>query len=90
MAEAFFDQIRQQIHEIRNLIGPVNLKLAEMEHQITTSKAFLEEKTLILESKLMAVLFRLDNQEAKIAHIQTENEKLSERMEKFEHEKPKK
>ena len=80
----FFEQIRQQIHEIRNIVGPVNLKLADMEHQLTTTKTFLEEKTLSLESRLFAALIRLDNQDMRIADILAGQKKLSERMNRFE------
>jgi hypothetical protein len=79
-----FEQVRQQIHEIRNIIGPVNLKLADMEHQITTSKAYLEEKISRLESKLLTTLFRLDRQDLQIANILAGQEKMSERVKRLE------
>ncbi len=79
-----FEQVRQQIHEIRNIIGPVNLKLADMEHQITTSKAYLEEKNSRLESKLLTTLFRLDMQDLQIANILSGLEKMSERVKRLE------
>jgi acetolactate synthase small subunit len=72
-----FEQIRHQIHDLRNLIGPVNLKLADMEHQIITCRDYIEEKTGTLESKLLSALFRLDRQDIKIAE-------MSERMSRLE------
>jgi hypothetical protein len=83
-----FDQIRDQIHEIRNLVGPVNLKLANMEHQIVTSRAFLEERAMTLESKLLGALFRMDKQDLKIADLMASQEKLLERMNRFERQSP--
>ena len=83
-----FDQIRDQIHEIRNPVGPVNLKLANMEHQIVTSRAFLEERAMTLESKLLGALFRMDKQDLKIADLMASQEKLLERMNRFERQSP--
>ncbi|HTR40369.1 MAG TPA: hypothetical protein VMH87_01970 [Pseudomonadales bacterium] len=68
-----FDQIREQIHEIRNIVGPVDLKLANMEHQ-------LNEKTVNLESKLIGALFRLEKLESKISDIVAGQEKLTVRV----------
>ncbi|HTR40665.1 MAG TPA: hypothetical protein VMH87_03540 [Pseudomonadales bacterium] len=79
-----FEQVRQQIHEIRNIIGPVNLKLADMDHQIATSKAYLEEKVMTLESKLLATVFRLDKQDLKIAELLAGQQKMTERMKRLE------
>jgi hypothetical protein len=79
-----FEQVRQQIHEIRNIIGPVNLKLADMEHQIINSRAYFEEKTLALESKLLAAIFRLDKMDVQIADIAAGKENLVERVRRLE------
>lgn len=64
-----FEQIRQQIHEIRNIIGPVNLKLADVEHQIATYKASFDEKMMTLESKVLGNRFRLDKMDVIVADI---------------------
>jgi hypothetical protein len=79
-----FEQVRQQIHEIRNIIGPVNLKLADMDHQIATSKAYLEEKVLTLESKLLSAVFRIDRQDVQIAHILAGQEKMMEQVRRLD------
>lgn len=79
-----FEQIREQIHEIRNIIGPVHLKLADMEHRIVTSKAYLEERTLSIESKLLAAIFRLDKQDKAIADIVVGQQRMVERVKRLE------
>lgn len=47
-----FEQIREQIHEIRNFLGPLDLKLSSLDHQITKSRVSFEVKALELESKM--------------------------------------
>jgi hypothetical protein len=79
-----FELIREQIHEIRNIVGPVNLRLANMEHQITSSRIYLQEKTLALESKLLAAIFRLDKMDVEIAGLADGQEKLTEKVRRLE------
>jgi len=83
-----FEQIRQQIHEIRNIFGPMDLKLANMEHQIATSQAYLEEKNATLESRLLSALFRMDRQDAKIASLAAGQEQILEKMKRYERQIP--
>jgi hypothetical protein len=59
-----------------------------MEHQIVTSRAFLEERAMTLESKLLGALFRMDKQDLKIADLMASQEKLLERMNRFERQSP--
>jgi hypothetical protein len=68
MQEAF-QEIREQIHEIRNIVGPVHLKMADLEMRIVEMKHSWEESAFKLESKVIGALFRLDQQDAKIAAI---------------------
>lgn len=75
-----FEQIRAQIHEVRNIVGPVHLKLTAMEEQITKNRTYLEEKVLALESKLLSTLFRLDKQDARLAEILAWQQKLEKSM----------
>jgi hypothetical protein len=79
-----FDEVRKQIHEIRNLVSPVYLKMADLDMRIVEMKHVFEEKTLTLESKLLGVLFRLDKQDVKIADIRAAQEQLSERITRME------
>jgi hypothetical protein len=47
-----FDQISTQIHEIRNILGPLDLKLEGLDHQITKSRITFEMKVSEMESKI--------------------------------------
>ena len=76
-----FQEIREQIHDIRNLVGPFDLKLSALDHQITASRVFFEEKTAALESRMS---LRLDHQDVKIADILADQKQLSERMNRLE------
>ena len=79
-----FEDVRRQIHEIRNLIGPLNFKMAELEVRILETKHSCEEKTLTVESKLLGTLFRLDRHEARIADILAAQDKILERLKRLE------
>jgi chromosome segregation ATPase len=50
--ENHFEQIRQQIHEIRNFLGPLDLKLEGLDQQITKSRISFESRASELESKI--------------------------------------
>ena len=76
-----FDQIRDQIHDVRNIVGPVVLRLDDMQNQITGISASVEEKISVFESKLMVALFRINEQQAKIAE-------LTERVSRFDKHNP--
>ena len=47
-----FEQIREQIHEIRNFLGPLDVKLEGLDYQIKKSRATFELKTTELETKI--------------------------------------
>ena len=76
-----FEEIREQIHEIRNLIGPFDLKLSNLDHQITVSRVLFEERTAALETR---VSLKLGQQDVKIADILAGHEQLSERINRLE------
>ena len=57
-----FEEIRQQIHEIRNPVAPFDLRLANLDAKITASRALFEERTSALENRMMVNTFRLDEQ----------------------------
>lgn len=64
-----FQEIREQIHEIRNAIAPVDFKLANFEHDIKDCRIFFEQKAQALEARVFANTFRLEEQNNKIANI---------------------
>ena len=81
-----FEEIREQIHEIRNLVAPFDLRLANLDAQITASRALLEQRTAVLETRVMATSFRLDEQEGKIEAILDNYGLLSARVMRLETE----
>jgi hypothetical protein len=79
-----FENIREQLHEIRNLVQPVDLKLSNLEHQFTQTRILLEERTASFESKLLANTYRVNEHASQISDIVEQNYQLSERMKRIE------
>lgn len=66
-----FEQIREQIHEIRNFLGPLDVKLEGLDYQIKRSRATFEMKTLELETKIAAHSSEIALHSEQIRQIQT-------------------
>jgi chromosome segregation ATPase len=81
-----FEEIRQQIHEIRNLINPFDLRLAHLDAQIAASRTLFVEQTAALETRLTANTFRLNEHAGKIEDILENYDRLSERVQRLETE----
>jgi chromosome segregation ATPase len=81
-----FEEIRQQIHEIRNLINPFDLRLAHLDAQIAASRTLFVEQTTALETKLAANTFRINEHAGKIEDILENYDRLSERVLRLEKE----
>ncbi len=79
-----FENIREQLHEIRNLVGPVDLKLSNLEHQFAQTRILFEERTASFESKLLANAYRLNEQATQIHDVVEQTVLLSERMKRIE------
>jgi hypothetical protein len=47
-----FEQIREQIHEIRNFLGPLDIKLENLDQQVSKSRQSFETKAAELESRI--------------------------------------
>lgn len=62
-----FEQIREQIHDIRAFLGPVDLKLQSLDYQINANRMTFEAKILELESKTSLNALRIDEQTSKTA-----------------------
>jgi hypothetical protein len=65
-----FEQIRDQIHEIRNFLGPLDLKLEGLDYQITRSRLSFELKSLELENQLAQHSTQIDQHSEQIRQIQ--------------------
>jgi chromosome segregation ATPase len=68
-----FDEIHEQIHEIRNLMGPYEFKLDELEDKISTNQRSFEAKISGLESKI-------SEQAAEASKLTDRNTELLERI----------
>lgn len=79
-----FEQIRQQIHEIRNYLGPLDLKLENLDHQITVSRITFESKTTELDAKISVNSQRVAEQGIKIDLQADELARQSERIKRIE------
>jgi chromosome segregation ATPase len=79
-----FEEIREQIHEIRNLLGPIDLKLDNLDHKITASRITFESKVSDLEGKISVNSSRLSEHEVKISEHSDEIALQSERIRQIE------
>ena len=79
-----FEEIREQIHEIRNLLGPIDLKLDNLDHIITISRITFESKVSELNGKMAATSSRLSEHEVKISEHSDEIALQSERLRQIE------
>ena len=55
-----FEEIRRQIHDIRNFIAPFDLKLAALDDRISQICRSLEAQMRDFELKLLGTSFRVD------------------------------
>lgn len=53
---AEIQEIAQQLHELRNYLGPVEMLLMNMESQIKMNKADLDRKIAVLESRIEGII----------------------------------
>jgi chromosome segregation ATPase len=79
-----FEEIREEIHAIRNLLGPIDLKLDNLDHKITISRITFESKVSELNGKIAATSSRLSEHEVKISEYSDEIAEQSERLKRIE------
>jgi chromosome segregation ATPase len=79
-----FEEIREQIHAIRNLLGPIDLKLDNLDHKITASRTTFESKVSDLGSKIAANTSRISEHELKISEHSDEIAQQFERIRQIE------
>jgi hypothetical protein len=75
--ENTFEEIRREIHDIRNFLWPLDVKLAGLDHQIAEMRVFLDERFGGVESRLLVYKFKFEEQDVKMAAF-------SERLERVE------
>ena len=75
-----FEEIRQQIHDIRNIIAPFDLQMANLDHQIAAMRVSFESKMTGFETKLTANSSQLIEHALKISGLLGAITQLSERV----------
>jgi hypothetical protein len=66
-----FEQIREQIHEIRNFLGPLDIKLENLDYQVSKSRQSFETKAAELESRIAMNSSEIALHSEQIRQIQT-------------------
>jgi len=79
-----FTQICNQIHEIRNFLSPLDLKLVSLEQQVNDSRTAFNLKTTELETKINATAFRVEEHAARMDEYSSEMTNQSERIKRLE------
>jgi hypothetical protein len=57
-----FEEIRRQIHEIRNFLAPFDLKLSVLDERIAETRVFFEQKIGQTESATLANSLKIEEQ----------------------------
>lgn len=78
------DDIRQGIHEIRHLLGPIDVKLDHLEHKITADRVTSESKFSELEARIAVNALRISEQAVKCQEHSGQIANLFERMKQLE------
>ena len=79
-----FEEIREQIHEIRNMLGPIDIKLDSLDHKITAGRISFDAKTSDLEAKISAESIRNTEFWNKISEHSDQLAQQSERLRRIE------
>ncbi len=79
-----FKEIRNQIHELRNFLAPLDLKLDNLDHQISISRMSFETKALELETKVNTNSSRISEHAIRINDVSEKVAFHSERINRLE------
>ena len=79
-----FKEIQKQIHELRNFLAPLDLKLDNLDHQISIGRMSFETKALELETKLNSNSSRISENAIKISEVSERVAFHSERINRIE------
>lgn len=82
--QSAFEEIRDEIHKIRNLLGPIDLKLDNLDHKISVSRITFESKTSELEAKIAANSLKISEQSLRITTNSDDLVQQSERIKRIE------
>ena len=67
--ENTFEEIRRQIHDIRNFLAPFDFKLASLDERIAAMRLSIDERLGGFESKLLVSSFKVEEQGLKLADL---------------------
>ena len=67
--ENTFEEIRRQIHDIRNCLAPFDLKLAGLDHRIAEMRLSIDKRLGGFESKLIASALRVEEHGLKLEDL---------------------
>lgn len=84
MQKDAFKEIHEQIHEIRNFLGPLDIKLENLDSQITGIRLAFESRASDFETKLASSSLRISDQAVKLEEHSDEIFRLSERIRRIE------
>jgi hypothetical protein len=79
-----FKEIQKQIHELRNFLAPLDLKLDNLDNQISIGRMSFETKAMELETKLIATSSRVAENTVRIDEVSEKVAFHSERINRIE------
>ena len=79
-----FEQIRDEIHAIRNFLGPLDLKLENLDHHINASRTAFETRASQLESRISSNTLQLTDHSDRLSRYSDEIARQSERIRQIE------
>ncbi|HEX3627389.1 MAG TPA: hypothetical protein VH280_18440 [Verrucomicrobiae bacterium] len=79
-----FKEVVEQIKEIRNLLGPIDLKLDKLDDKITAERLSFEAKAADLYSMIADSALKIDKQWEKISEHSDELAEQSARLNRIE------
>ena len=68
-----FEEIRKQIHEIRNLSAPFGLELANLKEQMAQERSLFEEKLAQIESMILNNSFKIGDLLEKVKRMESKS-----------------
>lgn len=79
-----FEEIRHELHHIRNILGPIDIKLDNLDHKFTVSRIAFESKTSEQDAKIAANTSKISEHSLKLSEHTDEIVKQSERLKQIE------
>lgn len=78
------EEIRNELHSIRNILGPIDLKLDNLDHKILAGRMSFETRTSELDARIAANALRISELAVRDEDHSEEIAQLSERVKRIE------